>query len=91
MAAVIINNVVLAALIAGGMDWLVFIRHFPFAKCRGPTRNQFVAEGFFCLTDFRDWSSHALDKVATTMQKCLAPQRVQIGIMALKNLKALAF
>jgi hypothetical protein len=53
------------------------------------TRNRFVLEGFTSLTHFRDWSSKDLVNVAKTMQLRPAAQRVQVGIMALKNLKAL--
>jgi hypothetical protein len=91
--AAIIDIAGLAALIVGGMDPEVAGVHQALSVCGMPqaTRNRFVIEGFVQLAEFRDYHAKDLDSVVSTMQKRPANIRVQVGIMALKNLKALAF
>jgi hypothetical protein len=93
MAAGLIDDAALAALIAGGMDPEEAGVHQVLSVCGIPnaSRIHFVAEGFTLLLSFRDYSSKELDNVAKVLQGRPEATRVQLGLVPLKNLKALTY
>jgi hypothetical protein len=93
MALVPLDDAQIAVLIAGGMNPEVAGVHQALSVCgiseAGHIR--FVAEGFTSLLSFRNYSARDLGKVAKALQGRPVATRVQIGLIILKNLKALAF
>jgi hypothetical protein len=93
MAVVPLDNAAVAALIDDGMDPGEAGVHQALSVCGIPnaSRLRFIAEGFDSLLSFRDYSPRDLDNVAKALQGRPVATRVQIGLIPLKNLKALAF
>ena len=93
MAVVAITDAQVAALIVAGTDPDVAGIHQALSVCGIPQQDRLrlINEGFVSLWNLRDYSSTELDGIAKQLQGRPQATRVQLGINALKNLKALVY